>query len=150
MKTIIVTGSVCSGKTTLARLLAKKYHAIYIDVNDLIKQYKLYSGYDKKMKSYIVNINRLNKFLIKLIKGSKNNLILDSHLTRYLPSKYVDLCYVTKCNLKTLKKRLEKRRYSKEKVRENLDVEILDVCLTEALENKYKVKVIDTTNGIKI
>jgi adenylate kinase len=67
-----------------------------------------------------------------------------------LPSKYVDLCYVTKCDLKTLKKRLEKRRYSKEKIRENLDAEILDVCLIEALENKHKVKVINTTKEIKI
>jgi adenylate kinase len=130
--------------------LAKKYHAIHIDINSLIKQYKLYSGYDKKMKSYIVNINELNKFLIKLIRSSKNNLILDSHLTRYLPKKYVDLCYVTKCDLKTLKKRLMKRKYSKEKIRKNLDAEILDVCLIEALENKYKIKVVNTSKGIKL
>jgi adenylate kinase len=150
MKIIIVTGSVASGKTALAKLLAKKNHAIYIDVNGLIKEYRLYSSYNKKLKSYLVNVKKLNKFLINLIKNSKNNLVLDSHLTHYLPSKYVDLCYVTKCDLKTLKKRLEKRRYSKEKIRENLDAEILDVCLIEALENKHKVKVINTTKEIKI
>ena len=150
MKVIIVSGSIASGKTTLARLIAKKYHAIYINVNDLIKNYKLYSSYNKKLESFNVNVNKLNKFLINLIKNSKNNLVLDSHLTHYLPSKYVDLCYVTKCELKELKKRLEKRKYSKEKIRENLDAEILDVCLTEALENKHKVKIIDTTKGVKI
>jgi len=141
MKVFIVTGSVCTGKTTLAKLIAKKHHAIYINVNELIKEYKLYSNVDSK---------KLNKFLIRLIKNSRNNLVLDSHLTHYLPSKYVDLCYVTKCELKELKKRLMKRRYSKEKVRENLDAEILDVCLVEALENKHKVKVIDTTKGINL
>jgi len=150
MKVFIVTGSVCTGKTTLAKLIAKKRHAIYINVNELIKEYKLYFKYDKKFKSYIVDSKKLNKFLIRLIKNSGNNLVLDSHLTHYLPSRYVDLCYVTKCELKELRKRLIKRRYSKEKVRENLDAEILDVCLVEALENKHKVKVIDTTNGIKI
>ncbi len=150
MKVIIVTGSVCTGKTTLARLLAKKYHAVYININSLIKEFRLYSNYNKKFKAYNVDINKLNKFLINLIKNSKNNLVLDSHLTHYLPNKYVDVCYVTKCNLKELKKRLEKREYSKEKVRENLDAEILDVCLTEALENKHKVKVVDTTNGINL
>ena len=51
--------------------------------------------------------------------------------------------------VKGIKKRLVKRKYSKEKIRENLDAEILDVCLVEALENKHKVKVVDTTNGIK-
>ena len=150
MKVIIVTGSVCTGKTTLAKLLAKKYHAIYINVNELIKDFKLYSNYNEKLKAYNVNTNRLNKFLINLIKNSKNNLILDSHLSHYLPSKYVDLRYVTKSDIKVLKNRLMKRRYNKEKIRENLDAEILDVCLTEALENKHKVKIIDTTKGIKI
>src|SRR3989344_9131342 len=150
MKVFIVTGSIASGKTTLSRLLAKKYHAIYIDVNGLIKEFKLYLNYNKKLKAYNVNTNKLNKFLINLIKHSKNNLVLDSHLSHYLPSKYVDLCYVTKCDIKQLKNRLMKRRYNKEKIRENLDAEILDVCLTEALENKHKVKIIDTTKGINL
>ena len=88
--------------------------------------------------------------MINLTKNSKNSLVLDSHLTHYLPSKYVDICYITKCSIKELKKRLMKRRYSKEKIRENLDAEILDVCLMEALENKHRVKVIDTTKGVKL
>lgn len=149
MKVFIVTGSVASGKTTLAKLLAEKYHAIHINVNDLIKEYKLYYNYNKKLKAYNINIKKLNKFLISLIKNSRNNLVLDSHLSHYLPSKYVDLCYVTKCDIKVLKRRLEKRKYSKEKIRENLDAEILDVCLMEALENKHKVKITDTTKQIR-
>jgi len=149
MKTIIVSGSVASGKTTLAKLLSKKYHAVYIDVNSLIKSYMLYSSYDKKRKAYVVDLKKLNKFLINLIKSSKNNIILDSHLSHYLPKKYVDLCYITKCDLKILKKRLEKRKYSKEKIRENLDAEIFDVCLAEALERKHKVKIINTAKRIK-
>lgn len=150
MKIIIVSGSVASGKTTLAKLIAKKYHAIYVDVNGLVKDFKLYSSYNKKLKAYNVDTNKLNKFLIRLIKNSKNNLVLDSHLTHYIPSNYVDLCYITKCDLKILKKRLMKRNYNKEKIRENLDSEIFDVCLTEALENNHKVIIIDTTKGVKI
>lgn len=150
MKVIIVTGSTCSGKTTLARMISKKYNAFYININHLIKENKLYSKHSRKMETYIVDVIKLNKFLINLIKKSKKSLVIDSHLSHYLPSKYVDLCYVTKCDLKVLKKRLMKRKYSKEKIRENLDAEILDVCLIEALENKHKVKVVDTTKGIKL
>ena len=104
MKVFIVSGSIGTEKTTLAKLIAKKHHAIYINVNDLIKKYNLYSSYNKKLKAYNINTDKLNKFLISLIKNSKNNLVLDSHLTHYIPSKYVDLCYVTKCELKELKK----------------------------------------------
>ena len=76
-------------------------------------------------------------------------MVIDSHLSHYLDKKYVDLCVVVKCDIKVLKKRLEKKKYSKAKIRENLDSEILDVCLVEALENGHKIKVIDTTKGFK-
>lgn len=146
---IIVSGSVGTGKTFIAKLISTKYKLKYIDVKDIIKKNKLYDGYDKKLKTYVVDVKRLNKFLIKLIKKEKN-LVIDSHLSHYLPKRYVNLCIITKCNLKVLKKRLEKRKYSKKKIRENLDAEIFDVCLTEAEEKGHRIKVIDTTKSLKI
>jgi len=143
MKTIIVTGSAATGKTTIAKKLAKEKNYKYIDLNSLIKKHKLYDFYNKSLKTYEVDTKKLNKFLIDLIETSKSNLIIDSHLSHYLPKKYVNLCIVTKCNLKELKKRLQKRKYSKNKIRENLDAEILDTCLIEA--KKHKIKIIDTS-----
>lgn len=150
MKVIIVTGSVGSGKTTLAKKLAKKLDCKYIDVNDVIQKNKLSSSYDKKRKCRIIDTKKLNKTLIKIIKDSKSSLIIDSHLSHYLPKKYVNLCIVTKCNLKLLNKRLKKRRYNKEKIKENLECEIMDICLNEAKELKHKILVINTTKGINI
>ena len=141
---IIVTGSVCSGKTTIAKKIAEKKKLKYIDVNQIIKENKLYSYYNKKDKSYVVDIKKLNKFLINLIKKDKK-IVLDSHLTHYLPSKYVDECIITKCKLKELKKRLQKRKYSKQKIKNNLDSEIFDICRIEALEKGHKVKVVNTS-----
>ena len=141
---IIVTGCPGTGKTTIAKKIARQKKLKYVDVGQLIKDNKLYSYYNKKEKTYVVDVKKLNNFLIKMIKKEKN-LILDSHLSHYIPSKYVDECIVTKCDLKELKKRLEKRKYSGEKIRTNLDCEIFDVCLIEALENKHNVKVIKTS-----
>ena len=70
-------------------------------------------------------------------------------MSHYLPKKYVDLCIVTKCGLKKLKKRLEKRKYNKKKIRENLDCEIFDICLNEAMEKGHKVKIVDTSKKKK-
>jgi len=145
MKSIIVTGSVGTGKTTIAKNLSKLKNYKYIDVNKLVEEKKLYDSYDEERKAKIVDVKKLNRCLIKLIENSRKTLIIDSHLSHFLPSKYVKECIVTKCDIKVLKKRLEKRKYSKQKIRENLDTEILDVCLTEALEYKHKVKIIDTT-----
>ena len=145
---IIVTGNPATGKTTIAKRIAKEKKLKYINVNKLIKENKLYSYYNKKDRSYVVDVKKLNKFLINLIKKNKK-IVLDSHLAHYLPAKYVDECIVTKCNLKELKKRLEKRKYSKEKIKNNLDCEIFDVCRIEALENKHKVRVVDTSKLLK-
>jgi adenylate kinase len=144
---ICVTGTPGTGKTTLAKILAKKLKYRYLDVKKLIKKNKLYEKYDVSSGSYIVDVKKLNKFLISMIKINQN-LIIDSHLSHYLPKRDVDMCVVTKCELKELKKRLEKRRYSKEKIRENLDAEIFDICLNEAKENRHYTFVIRTTKRI--
>ena len=133
MKLLAVTGTPCTGKTTLAKKLSKKLNYEYVDVNKLIEKNKLSSGYDRKRKCKIIDIKKLNNFLVnKIIKKSKKNLVIDSHLSHYLPKKYVDLCIVTKCDLKELNKRLKKRKYNKDKIKENLECEIFDVCLNEA------------------
>lgn len=149
LKAIIVTGSVCSGKTTVAKLISKRYNYKYIDVNKLIKEYKLVEGYDKELDSYIIDETKLVKLLKDLIKKSKTKLVIDSHLSHYLPKSHVELCIVTKCSLKELQRRLKKRNYSERKIRNNLDTEIFDICLIEAKEMKHKIRVVDTTNGVK-
>lgn len=129
---MVVTGSVGTGKTFIAKKLAKDKNLGYLSINSVIDKYKLSKGYDKKRKCKIVDVNKLVKVLVKIIKESKKNLIIDGHLSHYIPGKYVKECIVTKCDIKELKKRLEKRKYSKDKIRENLDVEILDIILEEA------------------
>jgi adenylate kinase len=140
---IIITGTPGTGKTTYAKELAIEKKYVYLDVNKIIEKKKLSEGYDRKRKSKIVDIKKLNKELIKIIKKDKN-IVVDSHLSHYLPKKYVNICIVTKCNLKTLEKRLKKRGYSKSKIRENLDAEIFDTCRIEAEELGHKVKVVFT------
>lgn len=171
MKAIIVTGTPGTGKTTLAKRLAKKLQFHNIEVNKIIRKYKISEGYDKKRKTKIIDVKKLNKALIKEIKNynikikynkikslktkkivniKKNGIIIDSHLSHYLPKRHVDLCIITKCNLKALEKRLKNKKYSKEKIRENMDAEIFDVCLNEAKENKHKIMIVDTTKSINI
>ncbi len=150
MKVIIVTGSVGAGKTFLSKKLVKEFKEMnykYIDVNKLINENKLYAGYDKKRKCKIVDIKELNRFLTGIINKYKKikkigGIIIDSHLSHYLPKKYVDKCFVVKCDLKELSKRLKKRGYNPDKIRENLECEIFDVCLNEAKEAKHDIIIV--------
>jgi adenylate kinase len=146
---IIVTGSVCTGKTTLAKKLSKLLKYKYLDVNQLIKKHNLREKYDRKLHSYPVDIKKLNKILIKEIKENKD-LIIDSHLSHYLPKKYVGLCIVTICKLSELRKRLEKRKYPNTKIQGNLEAEIFQTCLIEAKQNKHNILVVDTTKNYNL
>jgi len=144
VKVTIVTGSVGSGKTTLAKKLSKKDKAKYIDVNEIIDDHKLSEGYDRKRKCKIIDVKKLEKILIKIINNSKQDLIIDSHMSHFLNPEYVDLCIVTKSTVRKLRNRLKKRGYSKSKIEENIDVELFDICLNEAREIGHKVKVVYT------
>lgn len=144
MKVIAITGAVGTGKTTLAKKLSKFLKFKYIDVDEVIKKYKLAEWYDRKRKSWAVDEKRLAKVLTKIIKSYRKDLVIDSHFSHYISPEYVNLCIVTKCNLKELKKRLSKKRYHRAKIDENLQVEIFDIILIEALDKKHKVRVIET------
>lgn len=155
MKVIAVSGTPGTGKTTISKKLAKKLNFYYIDVNKLITKYKLSEEYDKKRKTKIIDIKRLNKKLIEEIKKIGKNLkyngiIIDSHLSHYLPRKYIDLCIVTKCGINELNKRLKKKKFNKNKIKENLQAEIFDICYNETLGRKHKVLVVNTTKGFNI
>src|SRR3989338_6185214 len=144
MAVVIVTGTPGTGKTSLAKALAKKLHATYVDVNALIKDNRLAESYDAKRKTVVVDERKVVKALLAMIKKNKS-LVIDSHFAHELPKKYVDLCIVTKCNISELKKRLEKRGYHAEKIQENIDAELFDICCNEAYEKRHNLLIVDTT-----
>lgn len=144
MKVIVVSGTPGTGKTIIAKKLAKKLKAKYIDINRIVKENQLDNSYDKERTCYVVDIKKLNKVLINLIKESKENLVIDGHLAHFLPREYVDEVIICKTTLRKLKNRLKKRGYNKNKIRENLDAEIFDICFNEAKEKGHKVEIIET------
>ncbi len=158
MKVIAISGTPGTGKTSLAIKLSKILGFIYLDANKLIKKYNLAEGYDAARKSIIVDVTKLNKILVKesnslkrsKSKNSESGVIIDSHLSHYLSKRQVDLCIITKCDIKVLHKRLKKRGYDKNKILENLQAEVFDVCYNEALERRHNILIANSTKGFKI
>ena len=115
---------------------------------------KLSEGYDRKKKCHVVDVKKLCRVLVKIIKqadkaGDDTGLVIDSHLSHYISPRYVDACLVTKCNLKLLSRRLKRRKYGEAKVRENLDCEIFDVCYNEAAEAGHNIIVVETDSKVE-
>jgi|SRR3989339_603595 len=141
---IIISGTPATGKTTLAKKLAKLLSFEYLDLEPILES--ISEGYDQKKQCKIIDVKKLNSEIIKKIKGKK--MIIASHLAHNLPKNKVDLCIITKCSdLKILKKRLLARRYPLSKIKENLECEVFDVCLTEAKKKGHNILVIDTSQN---
>jgi adenylate kinase len=68
--------------------------------------------------------------------------IVDGHLSHLLKP---EVAIVLRCNPAVLRERLKDRNWSEEKLLENLEAEMLDVILVEALEHANEVYEIDTT-----
>jgi adenylate kinase len=132
---IAITGTPGVGKTTISKKLAEKLGFRHIDITEVVKKYKLYSEKDEEMDSYVINFDKLKKFLDDL-----DNVILDGHVSHLLDADYV---VVLRCNPEIVKKRLEERGYKQKKVMENVEAEILDVCLVESGGSVYEI---DTTD----
>jgi broad-specificity NMP kinase len=134
---IVITGTPGIDKKGVAKKLAKLINYSVIDISKLKG---ITVGYDKKRGCDIIDMKKV----VKQIK-SKKRIIVSSHLGHYLPKKIVGLCVVLRLHPKKLKKILMKRKYSKKKISANLEVEMLDLILIEAVQNKHKIHEIDTT-----
>jgi len=132
---ILITGTPCVGKTSVARLLSSKLRALYVNLTDLALKEKLVQGKDKQRNSIIVDEDRMKKRLKELItKSDKENVVVDGHYAvNVVPTNLVSLVFVLRRDPVELRKLMEQSGFSEKKLHENLASEILDVCLVDAL-----------------
>lgn len=126
---ILVTGTPGSGKTTNARKLAQALKLPYVNVTTIINT-------NPSLIEKIENGVRVIKPKLKKVleKNLPKNYVIDTHLIEYTPK--VDIIVVLRCEPFELKKRLKKRKYSDEKIRENLEVEILNYFTSSTRQRK--------------
>lgn len=138
---IAISGTPCTGKTSVAEELGKKLGWKIVHLNNLAEEKNLYCGYDKKRECKIVDLDKIKKELEKITKSEKN-LIIESHYAHDMPS---DVVVILTCNPAELRKRMQNKGWSGAKIEENVEAEIMEVCKAEALELGRKVTGIDTT-----
>jgi broad-specificity NMP kinase len=165
---IAISGTPGCGKTYIAKKLAKTHPNLeYFDLNKYIKDNNLYDSYDKLAKAYDVDIKTIKKninpilkqnmsknkginslinkttnitSLIKQVPKNTYGIIVDSHLSHYFESDY---CIIVKTDIKKLNLRLKKRNYPKNKIKDNIESEIFDICRIEAKKLKRKIITIE-------
>jgi adenylate kinase len=126
---IALTGTPGTGKTSVSKVLKENFYVI--DLNKIANEKKFIVGFDKNRYSKIVDIDKLNDY-IKNNYCKKDIVFVEGHLSHLL--KCVDKVIILRCNPNELKKRLSKKGWKREKIKENLEAEILDMILCETVD----------------
>jgi adenylate kinase len=142
-RVILITGTPCVGKTTIAKKLAKRLNASYVNLTELAKHHNLVLGEDKERHTTIIDEDKMRAKLVEVINNSeKPDVIVDGHYAAaVVPKGKVGRVFVLRRNPVQLRDFMVKCGFNEAKVRENLASEILDVCLVEALREQQQRRV---------
>ena len=151
MTVVFITGTPGTGKSTVSHMLRDELSLPLIDLNQLIEDEGLYTGYHPDWGFKIVDLDalccRLKEIIFKnLGEGSgRDGLVVEGHLSHYCEG--ADLVIVLRAHPAILKKRLQNKGFKHAKIQENIEAEALDICTFEAFQiHGDKVNEIDTSN----
>ena len=134
-RVILVTGTPGVGKTVVSRLLASRLNGLHIDLAELVKQEELTSGVDEVRETLIADMEKVSQRMREIIRDCEEDIVVDGHYAvDVVPEKDVHLVFVLRRHPDELKTFMEDRGFRNGKLWENLAVEILDVCLSDAVE----------------
>lgn len=144
-KAIFITGTPCTGKTTISELLAGKLNCKLIKINDLAIENDCVLGIDNEKGYKIIDVDALDGKVSEIISKSDELIIFEGHLSHLCSG--ADKVIVLRVHPEILRPRLESRNYSESKIRENLEAEAMGVCTAEAYgEYEDKISEIDVGN----
>ncbi|PSG98883.1 MAG: kinase [Nanohaloarchaea archaeon SW_7_43_1] len=133
---VALTGTPGTGKTSVARELEGFE---ILDLTEFVKKHGIGKQGDKEFN---VDVTEMRKKLEEEIEDDQDTII-EGHLAHHF---LADYCVVLRCDPEELERRLQKRDYSQEKINENIESEMLDVILTEAVGIQQNIIEIDTTD----
>jgi adenylate kinase len=136
---IALTGTPGTGKSSVGDILRSRGLTI-IEVSDIALEAGLLHERDERRGSYLVDPDELQEVVGRNL--GDEDAILVGHLSHLLTH---DVCIVLRCHPSVLRVRLMERGWSNAKVKENVEAEVLDSILIEAMEGGAPVYEVDSS-----
>jgi adenylate kinase len=143
---LVITGNPGVGKHTSAGMIAEMINAEIVDINDVATKNNALTGETDLGRD--IDVKKLTRVLQRVIHQERD-LVIVGHLAPYvLKPVGISIVAVLRRSPYDLEKTLERRGYSADKVRENIESEIIGTLLYDSLKafGKPKVAEFDTTN----
>ncbi len=126
---ICVTGTPGVGKTAVSRALSEMTGMRHMELNNMVSG--MAEGFDSKRGSLIIDEEKLRKI--------KVNGIADGHLSHFCDC---DAIIVVRCSeQKEHIRRMRSKGWGSEKIRENMEAEIMEVIAEEARERAREMSI---------
>ena len=129
---IFITGTPCTGKTTVSEKLSEKLGCRLVKLNDLAIEHDFVLGIDEDKGYKVIDIPALDEKVSEIISVSDELLVFEGHLSHLCSG--ADKVIVLRVHPEILRLRLEGRNYSESKIMENLEAEAMGVCSAEAYD----------------
>ena len=135
-RVIVIAGVPGVGKSTVAGAVAERLGCPVIGVSELAVKEGTLLGRDEERNTDVVDLPRLKEKINEAVSATEGPIIVEGHYAYdVVPSELVSHALVLRRAPWVLKEELRERGYSDEKVRENVEAELLDVSLVEAIES---------------
>ena len=147
MAAILIGGTPGTGKTMVSKVLGSILSVDVVSLGELADESGCISANDKMRDTGIIDEDCLVAALVELVEPKGKRLIIEGHYIDLVPSSAVQWVFILRTHPETLRGRLAKRNYKDEKVKENIEAEVLGVCQMDALDSfgEDRVLEIDTS-----
>ncbi len=139
---IVVIGAPASGKTTIAKILSETLNCMYINAGELAMERGFLLGEDQVRGSLILDEDLIREEISSLLKEN-GCLIVETISPGTVLREEVVAVVAVRCRPSILIKRLRERGYPNDKVRENLEYEVIDGPLYDGMEITSEDKIIE-------
>jgi adenylate kinase len=134
-RVIVIAGVPGVGKSTVAGTVAERLGCPVIGVSELAVKEGALLDRDVERETDIVDLPRLKEIIAEVVSATEGPIIVEGHFAYdVVPIGLVAHALVLRRAPWVLKEELRERGYSDEKIRENVEAELLDVPLVEAIE----------------